>query len=82
MKRCLSVLLCVLLVLSLALPALRFPAAHAATVAELEDEVKKIESEIKKYKVDCIGLVGLQGESIYSSVVMMYDPKTKKWSLA
>ena len=50
MKRCLSVLLCVLLVLSLALPALRLPAAHAATVAELEDEVKKIESEIKSNK--------------------------------
>ena len=44
--------------------------------------VKVIEREIKKYKVDCIGIVGLEGESIYDSVVMMYDPKTKKWSLA
>ena len=52
MKRCLSVLLCALLLLPLVLPAVRLPAAHAATMAELEDEVKKIESEIKKYKVD------------------------------
>ena len=44
--------------------------------------VKAVEREIKKYKVDCIGTVGLEGESIYDSVVMMYDPKTKKWSLA
>jgi hypothetical protein len=44
--------------------------------------VKTVQNEIKKYKDDCIGIVGLYGESIYDSVVMMYDPKTKKWSLA
>ncbi len=43
---------------------------------------KTVQNEIKKYKVDCVGIVGLYGESIYDSVVMMYDPKTKKWSLA
>ena len=50
MKRCLSVLLCALLLLPLVLPAVRLPAAHAATMAELEDEVKKIENEIRTNK--------------------------------
>ena len=50
MKRCISVLLCALLLLPLVFPVLHLPAAHAATMAELENEVKKIESEIKANK--------------------------------
>ena len=50
MKKCLSVLLGVLLLLSVGTPALRLPAAHAATMAELEQEVKRIEAEIELNK--------------------------------
>lgn len=50
MKRCLSVMLCLLLLLPLAVPAWHVPVAHAATMAELEDEVKKLEDEIRANK--------------------------------
>ncbi|MBQ4207881.1 MAG: peptidoglycan DD-metalloendopeptidase family protein [Clostridia bacterium] len=50
MKKCLCVLLGVLLLLGVGTPALRLPAAHAATMAELEQEVSRIEAEIAANK--------------------------------
>ena len=58
MKKCLSVLLGVLLLLSVGTPALRSPVAHAATMAELEQEVSRIEAEIAANKEKLSDLAG------------------------
>lgn len=50
MKKSLSVLLCMLLLLSLGMSALRPSDAHAATMAELEQEVDRLDEEIKANK--------------------------------
>ncbi len=50
MKKCLSVLLCVLLLFGVGMPALHPSVAHAATMAELEQEVNRLEQEIRQNK--------------------------------
>ena len=50
MKRCLCVLLCVLLLLPFAASVFHLEPAHAATMAELEDELKRLEGEIEANK--------------------------------
>ena len=50
MKRCLSVLLCILLLMPLLAVVLRVAPAHAATMAELEQEVDRLDGEIEANK--------------------------------
>ena len=50
MKRCLSLLLCILLLFPLFAAVLRVPHAHAATMAELEQEVDRLAGEIEANK--------------------------------
>ncbi len=50
MKRCLSLLLCILLLFPLFAAVLRATPAHAATMAELEQEVDRLDSEIEANK--------------------------------
>ena len=50
MKRCLSVLLCILLLMPLLAVVLRVAPVHAATMAELEQEVDRLDGEIEANK--------------------------------
>lgn len=50
MKRCLSLLLCILLLMPLLAVVLRVAPAHAATMAELEQEVDRLDGEIEANK--------------------------------